>query len=299
MTFTCRRILEVLAKTNLGAAGLALGAIAVLRLWLPLSVSAASPSLHMNLLERIEPRALVGTLLHALSAQPSAQAQWLLAVNLFALFGWLMCVLKMVERGGKPGDAAAKPAALRLFWVVLLAFSVNPYNAWVGLFVDMPAAALVAATVLICLRSPPRASGWTVGLITVLALAAALVHEKSIFDLLILFLWLSGRRGLGSAVRLLAPALSLAVTSVLLMSNRASWGLPAKDYAAYALSLHNPILAESFNLWGIVFGGGAFWLIYLLLGASWRRAAPRPPSAKKFDAPCFCTAWRCCASRRF
>jgi hypothetical protein len=273
MPFTCRRAAHALARTNLGASVLALSSMAVLYLWLPVSLSAVSPSLRMNLLERIEPRALVGTLVHALSAHPPAQARWLTAINMLALFGWLMCVLKIVERGNGSGDATSKFVAIRVFWVVLFAFSVNPYNAFVALFVDMPAAALVAVTALICLSSQPRASRWRIGLITMLALAATLVHEKSIFDLLILFLWLSGRCGLGAAARLLAPGLSLAVTFVLLVSNRASWGLPAKDYAGYVLSLHNPIIAESFNVWGIVFGGGAFWLIYLLLGASWRRNA--------------------------
>jgi hypothetical protein len=273
MASVCRRLAQFFAYTNLGAAVLILCQITALHFWLPVSLSTASPFIHMSLLERIEPRALVGTLLQALSTHSPTQGRLLTIVNMLALFSWLICVLKIVEQQTRSDQEPTKSAAIRVFWVILFSFSVNPYNAFVGLFVDMPAAALVAATTLICLRSERRVFGWQIGLVTIIAFTATLVHEKSIFDLLILFLWLSERRGPGVAARLLVPTLLLAAAFLLLAAKPTGWGLPTKEYAAYALSLHNPILAKSLNVWGMVFGGGAFWLVYLLLGQIWRRQA--------------------------
>ncbi len=248
-----------------------LGLMLLLRLWIPVSFSDASPYARMNLLTAVEPRALMGTMLHALSGHAEMRHRLLLGINLVSVMAWLGCVLALV--GGRSlGGNAGRPLSMaeRLAWAALFAFSANPYHAYISMFVDMPAAALVAATALACTALPHRVTATRVLGVTLLALASTLVHEKSLFDLALLALWFSYWRGPAAAAALLGPAFLLTGGFLLASSENASWGLPTRDYAAYAV---NPIFTESVNVWGILVGGGAFWLVYGVLGGWFCRAA--------------------------
>lgn len=123
---------------------------------------------------------------------------------------------------------------------------------------------------------------------TLLLFLATLIHEKSIFEMGILWMWLAWKGGIKRASSLIFPALVL--SGVFLFSNKTS-GTTGLGYApnAYLDILSNGLSYfkdSSFDLLAIIFGGGALWIIYMVCSIVFIRTSPTKP--QKIIRPLLC-----------
>jgi hypothetical protein len=104
--------------------------------------------------------------------------------------------------------------------------------------------------------------------ITALLVLATLSHEKSIFDISILLVWFSWKWGVRKAFWYFSPALLLSLLLLILLGNKVASGETPMGYISILGNGLEFFWEESFNIFGVILGGGAFWLLYLITATS-------------------------------
>lgn len=101
--------------------------------------------------------------------------------------------------------------------------------------------------------------------ITILLVFACLSHEKTVYELLILLLWFSVKWGPKRSILYFGPSLVLSALLLLRMANkiRAEQTAPS-GYLEILSSGLTYFWVNAFNIWGIIFGAGAFWGLYTI-----------------------------------
>lgn len=135
---------------------------------------------------------------------------------------------------------------------------------------------LILVSYLICTQQEYKINALSHVCATLLLFLATLIHEKSIFDISILWMWLTWKVGIKKASGFIFPALIL--SGLFLFSNKSN-GTSGLGYApsAYLDILSNGLSYfkdSSFSISAILFGGGALWIIYLVCSAIFIRTSP-------------------------
>lgn len=150
----------------------------------------------------------------------------------------------------------------------LFAFSPVSYLTINLVYIDSVAYALTLIVLLLAIATQGPGTFWRYIGIWIFGFAAILVHEKSVFDLGILGIWIFWQRGLKEAVFKIAPPLAAGALFLYMVSNKVSWGLKPQTYIEILLLDPSAILADSFNVWGIFFGGGVLWAFFFMLACT-------------------------------
>jgi hypothetical protein len=101
--------------------------------------------------------------------------------------------------------------------------------------------------------------------IWILGFLAILTHEKSLFDLAIIGIWIWWQRGFKVSFITVVPALMAAILFLYLVSQKVTSGLPPATYIGILKANPLSIVPDSFNAWGILLGGGSLWILYFIL----------------------------------
>ncbi len=228
-------------------------------LWVPIGLTLNHDYLTVNLVEHVQPRALVGTVSQYLDL---SDVQFLFATQA-ALFVWLFLVAVLIAtpRGQRVPDAPN----WRTFGVLFLfGWSTLPFvtNAFSG-FVDVFAAATVAVSVWLLYQRDESSTAALSGVVTLMCVAT-LIHEKSIFDVLILLMWIGFTRPRKQAAWTVG-AYALFLAGYLMLSSDARAANGNKTFAEYlslAVEFRSYLEHYSFNVVGVAFGGGLLWALY-------------------------------------
>ena len=237
-----------------------MGALQVaIALWVPINRSVFPDYLHANLFEEVQPRALVGTLWQYFDVG----AEWFLVSTQVALFVWLALVALLLDPPGEEAPPhSLNPRAIGLtflFGFSTLAFITNAFSGAVDIYAEV---AVVAAVWALHRRqaSSWRALGWFL-----FALAIAIwIHEKSVFEAGILLLWVIYTRSRREAfVAVTTYAASFGIYALVTSGTRAAGAdRTLAEYLDLATRFRDFLTHYSFNVYGVLIGGGLLWVLY-------------------------------------
>lgn len=215
----------------------------------------------VNLFNELKPRALLGTVANLFHLSPLAYS--LLKLGFLGLWAYLV-IVKIYQCL----HVNQFFSGITFIWVAisfLFVFSPVSYLTINLVYIDSVAYALTLSVLLLAIAPQSNARFWEFIGIWCLGFAAILVHEKSVFDLGILGVWLLWQRGFKDALFKICPPIVAGAIFLYIVSNKVTWGLKPQTYIQILLLDPTAILADSFNVWGILFGGGALWIFYCLL----------------------------------
>lgn len=238
--------------------------------WVPFSDGFYYEWRQGNLFQEMQPRALMGTLANVLHFGDRGFG----FIKLGALWVWLTLIInKLSQSLQKP--IATQPIYALICISFLFAFStVAQMTFGPVMFVDV-ISYLFVLLVYLNLASDKTASISDYCINSLLLVAAVANHEKSIFDIGILLLWLLYKRGFKKSVFALGPGLVLCAAFLLMLRSKKLTGETLDTYVS-TLDRGADFLGYSFNLPEVLIGLGSLGVLYLYLAirfVSMRRSA--------------------------
>jgi hypothetical protein len=274
-----------LLKHSFGPVAAALLAVGAMLLWIPGTHLWGGEYMEASLFEGFRMRSLIGTLVDLLGLSKTGYT----VIKLASIVGWLALVISLITNRARALQQPIRPGtwigivllALTFATSTLMVMSVGPIDLVDGV------AALVILLCALQLKDGPVNSPPKQLLLTLCLVAAVVVHEKVIFEIMILGLWYAWRQGTVHALFRFAPAiLGIGVFLVLAGSNTTGDGLVVTEYAQGLKATYYFLLERSFNVPGVIIGAGAFWFLYAVLTYRFVIAGSR-----ETDRP-----WRACVA---
>lgn len=243
----------------------AAGLIYLFSLWVPLIQDFYFEWRAGNFFQSFKPRTLLGSIFNLLHWGDSAFT----IAKVGALWAWLTLIMSQFFQLFITDQKREK---IYHFCVVLalsfiFAFStISQMTFGAVRILDSIPYFLILASYLIYSQEERKITALSYVSATLLLFLATLIHEKSIFDIGILWMWLAWKGGIKKASLFIFPAIFL--SALFLFSNKSS-GTTGLGYApdAYIDILRNGFTYfkdSSFDLLAIILGGGALWVIYIL-----------------------------------
>jgi hypothetical protein len=236
-------------------------------LWVPIKLQVHQEFYTPTLLNGIQPRALIGTLVNLLEIGPLGYS----VIRLLSLFVWLYLILKYLC--GALLIQSEIPKKNILYFLILafiFAFSTPVFMTFrpVG-FLDIIPSCLEIISVVLLQTIKKRPLWLTISMVTTLLSAAVMTHEKSIFDIAIIAIWSLWRIGSWKSILIFSPTTFISGIFFQLIANKAAYAgvgyaLSPTGYFTILQSGMQFFLTESLNVGAIIFGGGALWVFYLL-----------------------------------
>jgi hypothetical protein len=184
-----------------------------------------------------------------------------------ALYCWLSMVLYQLYRSL---FAMGKASLNRIMIFVGLGYvfsistvTVMTYSS--AGFIDVVPYSLVACAALLSERITPAINIKLIAGMSLLLIMGVMTHEKTLFDVGILATWICWKSGFRQMLINMMPGAIAAIVFLMLVPGEGSAGLPPSEYLGILLSGLSFLNSWSFNLWGILAGGGALWILYPLL----------------------------------
>jgi hypothetical protein len=246
--------------------------MAVVALWVPVSMVEYGAYYRSNLLTELQPRALLGTI-------ASVFALSMHGFNLLILISqyvWLFLILHLIYRS-VIGQEAITLKYLFVFFALGFIFSFSVITiltyspAW---FIDVVPYTFIATAIIFSNRIDGPVDWLALFIISVCVMLAVMTHEKSVFDVGILATWMLWKIGLRKTIIYLSPGILASSIFLLSVSTTANNGLPPGDYIDILLSGFSFASQWSLNFWGILAGGGAIWMLYFIFSWQFINAAP-------------------------
>jgi hypothetical protein len=254
---------------------LAAALIYLFSLWVPLIYDFYFEWRAGDFFNTFKPRTILGSVFNLFGWGDGAFT----AIKVLALWGWLTLITGQFFQVFIVGQ---KTAHVYRFGVVLalsfiFAFStVSQMTFGAVRILDAIPYFLILSGYLIYSQEERKITALSYVLATLLLFLATLIHEKSIFEMGILWMWLAWKGGIKRASGFIFPALIL--SGVFLFGNKSS-GTTGLGYApnAYLDILSNGLSYfkdSSFDLLAIILGGGALWIIYIACSVLFIHTAP-------------------------
>jgi hypothetical protein len=228
-------------------------------LWVPFSDALYYGYREGNLLKEIKPRALLGTIATILNIGDKGFA----IGKLSSLWIWLSLIVWQIIRCNM---SAVSPVKMYYLFCIAFIFAFSTVSQMAFgpfIFIDSIPYLLVLITYLIFLtdENPSPYDYFVAGLLLCLAVT---IHEKSLFDIAILFIWLLYKKGLAKTILLISPVVGFSGLFLFLVRDSS---LTGDSLVSYIENLQRgfEFLSKSFSLKEIVFGGGSLWILYIYL----------------------------------
>jgi hypothetical protein len=255
MSATSKRDLFISSLAAVFMLGLAM-------IWIPPVIDAAGDYMTANLWSEFRPRALVGSIVSILQLDRTGY----LLLKLVAHGTWLGFVfylLLQMNRKSVVPEGFGKSYALGMLALIFTFSTVTVMALGPVDLIDSVAFLFVLVAYVILKKEPATVDAIRIVITTALLLSAVLTHEKSVFDLAILATWFLWKQGLRFVTLCFSPAFLLSVIFLVLIGDRTTNnGFPPAQYLDQIASGYAFLRDESFNMWGVLVGGGALWLLY-------------------------------------
>jgi hypothetical protein len=240
----------------------------LLSVWMPINYDLWSVYNNVNLFDGLKPRAIFGTLLELLPLEGLGKDYLGNLLRIISIVIWMYFINKQLYQSVfiRSGNKSI-PNSLFIFFGISFIFAVSPITLLslsVAGFIDAFPYAIVAciatSSYLLSGKQDPK----KIFYITVLLVLATLSHEKSIFDISILLVWFLWKWGARKALWYFSPALICSILLLVLLGNKVASGETPLGYISILGNGFNFFWEQSFNIYGLIFGGGAFWFLYLV-----------------------------------
>lgn len=254
-------------------------------LWVPISMEPVGYYREANLLVEIKPRALVNTIAILLNL-----SNWgFNAIKIGALFLWLALILITLSKQLLRNGISTKKYQLINYIALsfIFAWSTVTFMTYAPVAIlDIVPFCLVLVATLICQHSGDK-SWSSCAIVALLLLSATSAHEKTIFDIAILVIWFSWKWGVRRVAPFFLPTMALCGLFLWSVQSKETSGLSTISYLAILQSGLDFMLAHSYHLTSIFFGGGALWGVYV--GSSIFFIADGLSIKNKFSRSLLCT----------
>ena len=239
----------------------ALLALYLVSLWVPVWVDDFDVYRTASLLQGVRPRALLGTFTSIFHIGP-----WgFTALKIAALYIWLLLIL---EKIATKLFAHNRFTIWQLFVFIALSF-IFTFNtvtymtyAQVGIIDSIPYLLVLIAALLLDKVEQKTPSFGKIYTINFLLVCAVLIHEKSIFDIAILFVWIFFRCGLKAATLYIGPSILISLEFLYLARGQKTSGFTPEEYIQIFGWARKFLMEYSLNIWGVIIGGGSLWALY-------------------------------------
>ena len=244
-------------------------------LWVPLIYDFYFEWVAGDFFQAFKPRTFLGSIFNLFHWRDGAFT----ITKVLALWGWLTLITNQFIRVFLGADNNVRLYKFGIVLALCFIFSFSTISQMtfgpVRILDSIPYF-LILAGYLICAQNKQSLKALSYVGATILFFLATLIHEKSIFDLTILLIWVAWRDGIKKSVTSILPAFLLSIAFLLL--NRAS-GTTGLGYApnTYLDTLSNGLnyfLNSSYSPSAIIFGGGSLWVIYIICSVQFVRCAP-------------------------
>ncbi len=244
----------------LGLLALAVALLLAATLWVPVNpqLMLTNPVYyHANLLAKMEPRALLGTLAGLLWLTPTG---FIVLIQVFHGI-WAGLLLWGLSRS-RPGQGVPSLWAVGLLGF-LFVFNTPVFlsNVNSGL-VDIPVFTLSLIAMLVLTDGDDAPSSVRLAVGAAIMMLAVVGHEKSIFDAGLIGAWLLWKAGWRKAAAYGLPVIAFYVLFIAVNAdakNAHNW--TPTDYLKVVPNLWDYLFTNSFNLWGILLAGGLLWVV--------------------------------------
>lgn len=247
--------------------------LVALSFWVPISLDAISPYFGVDFFHGIRPRAILGSIIYLLPFDSKQIDLVGNTIKLLAVWAWLCLVLSILYRAifqrEKRGEGPDSLSSWLIYFGVGFIFAASSITyitfSATGIIDAFPAAIVALVISTDYLLEGDRRCLLKVGLITILLVLACLSHEKTVYELLILLAWFLVKWGPKKSILYFGPALILSVLLLLRMANKMSAeGTAPSNYFEILNSGLTYFWVHAFNVWGVIFGAGAFWGLYII-----------------------------------
>lgn len=234
--------------------------LVIASLWVPIDFKLSGRYYDADLFKTLAPRALLGTIAKILQLGPEA---YIFVRQLFQAL-WLFLIVVEIFKSVSPQTKSDLVAVVTLSF--LFAFNTVVYTTnGLAEFIDVVPYSLILSAAIIFMPRNGQLTSIRYFSANLLLLAAVMVHEKSLFDLSILAVWLTWKGGLKRSAILLLPSFVGAFSFLWLVSanNIQGQSLAPLDYIGLIPAAVTYVLEESFNIWGVFLAGGMLWVVFV------------------------------------
>lgn len=199
-------------------------------------------------------------------------------LKITSIFTWLFIILCLLYRSILIGGRTKISFLIVCVYLCLgFIFATNPLVfltlSSTGIIDAFPAAIIAFVVMLIYSHINADLTFKKIALVNILLVIGVLAHEKSLYDVAILGAWFFVTLGLRRSCLLFLPAILISGVAIYLMAYKMITGAAPAAYFELFLTGFNFFWNRSFNLWGIILGGGSLWVLYGMLGFKFIRHA--------------------------
>ena len=239
----------------------------VLSIWVPPNYDIGSIYNNVHLFDGLKPRAIFGTILEVLPWENYGKDYLANILRIISIFTWMYFINKQLYYSVLSREInKLNTNSLLTFLGLSFIFSVSSITLLnlSPIFIDALPFAIIAYVATSNYLLSEQEDTKKIFFITTLLILATLSHEKSIFDILILLVWFSWKWGVRKSLWHFSPALLISLILLILMSKKVTSGDSLIDYVFILGNGLTFFWEQSFNIFGVIFGGGVFWLLYLI-----------------------------------
>ena len=237
--------------------------------WVPINIYAPSIYFGVDNFHGIQPRAIIGSFIYLLPLEKNNINLIGNIIRLGSTFIWLFFIHLQLERSifsAKQNYIEINKTILYLALGFIFAASSTTYLAFSssGIIDAFPSSIIALIVTSEYLISSKNQWHLKVLIISGLLVLATWAHEKTLYDIAILFVWFSYRWGLKRASFYFLPGLFLSLALIVRMAHKVTSGETPAGYLAILSSGVEFFWIHAFSISGAAFGGGALWGIYWL-----------------------------------
>jgi len=273
--------------------------LVALSFWVPISLEAISPYFGVDFFHGIRPRAMLGSIIYLLPFDSTQIDLVGNIIKLLAVWIWLCLVQSIFYRAiFHEKEAQYLISSWLIYFGISFIFAASSITyitfSATGIIDAFPAAIVALVISTDYLLEGDRKRLLKIGVITILLVLACLSHEKTVYELLILLLWFSVKWGSKKSILYFGPSLLLSALLLLRMANKMSAEQTAPSgYLEILSSGLTYFRVHALNVWGIIFGAGAFWGLYAIGSSDYiQQARSKWTSYARLGAivlmPCIC-----------
>lgn len=240
---------------------------------MPINFDVGSIYAYINIFDGLKPRAIFGTILELLPMFSFTKEYSANILRIISIIIWIYCINKQLYLSVFKNEHKKQNASsLIIFFLLSFIFSLSPItllNLSAAGFIDAFPYAIIAYIVTSNYLLSGHDEVRKVIFINLLLVIATLSHEKTIFDIAILLVWFTWNWGIRKALWYFSPALIISIAILFLLGDKVASGETPLGYFSILSDGFNFFWEQSFNIYGIILGGGVFGLLYFLIAASY------------------------------
>lgn len=227
--------------------------------WVPLSDGFYYEWLQGDLFREIQPRALLGTIANLFNFDDRG----FMFIKIISLWAWLALIIWQIAKVIL-SDFALKGIYVLVCISFLFSFStVTQMSFGPVMFIDViPYLLVLVVYINLASDRPTSIRGYCVN--AILLTSAVAIHEKSVFDIGILFLWIFYKKGFKKSAIALGPGILLCGLFLLMLRSKNLTGESLDTYISI-LQRGADFLGDSFSAIEVLIGLGSLGILYLYL----------------------------------